>query len=187
MKCIISVLLFLISVGISAQPTPTQVMIDSGIARYKRLAGLDQINNTSDANKPVSAATLTALNSKLSQQALNDSTASIRSTAVTKTGSEYITGKTLGAHNFGIDAGSNDSYSITLSPAPSGYTQGMFVIFKANTANTGAASINVNGLGAKTIVKRVSTTLANGDIPSQAFCLLIYDGTNFILLNPVVN
>jgi hypothetical protein len=97
------------------------------------------------------------------------------------------TTETLGSFNFAADAGNNDTYVITLSKAPTSYTTGMIIIFKANTANTGAASINVNGLGAKTIVKRVSTTLANGDIPSQAFCLLIYDGANFVLLNPVVN
>ncbi len=89
--------------------------------------------------------------------------------------------------NFAIDAGANDSYSITLSPAPTDYTNGMMVLFRANTVNTGAASININGLGVKTIVKRVNTTLANGDIPALAVCLLIYDGTNFVLLNPVVN
>jgi hypothetical protein len=89
--------------------------------------------------------------------------------------------------NFAIDNGANDSYVITLSPAPLEYTNGMMILFRANTVNTGAASINVNGLGARTIVKRVSTTLANGDIPALAVCLLIYDGTNFVLLNPVVN
>jgi hypothetical protein len=89
--------------------------------------------------------------------------------------------------NFGIDNGANDSYVVTLSPAPIDYTNGMMVLFRANTVNTGAASINLNGLGVKTIVKRVNTTLANGDIPALAVCLLIYDGANFVLLNPVVN
>lgn len=87
----------------------------------------------------------------------------------------------------GIDAGANDSYVIVATPAPTSYTTGMVVIFKANTVNTGAASVNVNGLGVKTIVKRVNTVLANGDIPALSFKMLVYDGTNFTLLNPVVN
>lgn len=87
----------------------------------------------------------------------------------------------------GIDAGANDSYVITATPVPTSYTVGMVVILKANTVNTGAASINVNGLGVKNIVKRVSTVLANGDIPALSFKMLVYDGTNFTLLNPVVN
>lgn len=88
---------------------------------------------------------------------------------------------------FGTDAGANDSYVITASPAPAAYTTGMVVIFKANTQNTTGCSINVNSLGAKTIVKRVNTTPATGDILASMFCWLVYDGTNFVLLNPIVN
>ena len=109
------------------------------------------------------------------------------SDATERAASAVLTNKTLATFNYAADAGANDSYSISLNPSPGAYTTGMVVFFKANTVNTGAASINVNGLGAKTIVKRVNTALANGDIPSQALCMLIYDGTNFILLNPVVN
>jgi hypothetical protein len=106
---------------------------------------------------------------------------------VTLAGSEVVTGKTFGAFNFAVDAQSNDSYVVSLSPAPAGYTTGMVVIFKANTANTTGCSINVNGLGSKTIVKRVNTTLATGDILAGMFCYLVYDGTNFVIMNPVVN
>lgn len=87
----------------------------------------------------------------------------------------------------GISGGANDSYTITASPVPESYTQGMIVVFRANTVNTGAASINVNSLGIRTIVKRVSTVLANGDIPALQWCMLVFDGTNFVILNPVVN
>jgi hypothetical protein len=88
------------------------------------------------------------------------------------------------AINHGVDSGGTDSYAITLAPAPAGYIQGMQVVFKANTANTGAASLNVNSLGAKTIVKAVSTALSNNDILAGMYCLVIYDGTNFVLMNP---
>lgn len=88
---------------------------------------------------------------------------------------------------FGIDAQSNDNYVITASPVPPAYTTGMVVIFKAKTANTTGCAINVNGLGSKTIVKRVSTTMATGDILAGMFCMLVYDGVNFVIMNPVVN
>lgn len=87
---------------------------------------------------------------------------------------------------YAADAGANDTYVITLSPAPTAYTTGMKISFKANTINTGAATLNVNSLGAKTIVKGVNTTLADGDIAAGMFCTVIYDGTNFVLQNPVV-
>ena len=94
-------------------------------------------------------------------------------------------GVTLAAFNYGVDAGSTDSYAISLTPALTAYTTGMIVIFKANTVNTGAASLNINSLGAKTIVKRSATTLGNADIPAGGTAIVAYDGTNFILLNPV--
>jgi hypothetical protein len=51
----------------------------------------------------------------------------------------YIqTGQTI----YAADAGSSDTYAITLTPIPKEYTTGMMVTFKANTANTGAATLN---------------------------------------------
>jgi len=89
-----------------------------------------------------------------------------------------------GAEIYAADAGGTDAYAITLSPAPTAYTTGMVVRFKANTANTGTATLNVNSLGAKTIVKGLNTTLDTGDILASQFLTVIYDGTNFVLQSP---
>ena len=93
----------------------------------------------------------------------------------------------INAFNYAVDAGSTDTYVIAFSPALAAYTTGMIITFKANTINTGAATLNVNGLGAKTIVKRLNTTLANGDILAGMTCMVVYDGATFVLINPVVN
>jgi hypothetical protein len=85
---------------------------------------------------------------------------------------------------YAADAQASDTYVITLSPAPTAYVTGQTFRFKANTVNTGAATINVNSLGAKTIVKGVNTTLANGDIAAGQVVTITYDGTNFVLQNP---
>lgn len=92
-----------------------------------------------------------------------------------------------GSNTYAADAGSTDDYAITLTPAPAAYTTGMVVKFKANTANTGAATLNVNSLGAKTIVKNYNTTLADNDIKAGQLVEVIYDGTNFQLISPVSN
>lgn len=126
------------------------------VPQVKQDLSLENVNNTSDANKPISTATQTALNTKTT-------------------------------YHTGLDAGANDSYVVTLSPVPTSLTTGMIVIFRANTANTTGCTINVNGLGVTNIVKRVSTTPATGDILAQMFCMLVYNGTNFVILNPVVN
>lgn len=88
---------------------------------------------------------------------------------------------------YGADAGSTDAYAITLSPALLAYAVGQVFTFKANTINTGAAMLNVNSLGAKTIVKGVNTALADGDIAAGQICIVEYDGTNFVLQSPSSN
>ena len=86
---------------------------------------------------------------------------------------------------YAADAQASDTYVVTLSPVPSAYTAGMTVSFKANTVNTGAATLNVNSLGAKSIVKSYNLPLATGDIKANQIVEVIYDGTNFQLLSPV--
>jgi len=86
--------------------------------------------------------------------------------------------------NYGVDAWANDTYTANISPAPTGYITWAQYILKANTANTWAASVNFNSLWAKTIVKWVSTALSNNDILANMYCLLVYDGTNMVLMNP---
>lgn len=87
---------------------------------------------------------------------------------------------------YAADAGGTDAYAITLSPTPTAYTNGMVVKFKANTANTGAATLNVNSLGALSIVKGLSTPLETGDILANQICEVIYNSTGTVwqLVNP---
>lgn len=83
------------------------------------------------------------------------------------------------------DAGGTDAYACNLLPVPTAYgnvSGGVLCgIFKANTANTGAASINFNSIGAKTIKKvagGVTTDLASNDIRAGQMVDVCYDGTN---------
>lgn len=64
----------------------------------------------------------------------------------------------------------------------SAYAAGQEFTFIAASANTGAATVNVDGNGVKSIVRfDGSTALSAGDIPSGAIVRIIYDGTNFQL------
>ena len=84
---------------------------------------------------------------------------------------------------YGITTGSANTYTLTLSPAPSAYTDGMGVVIKINVANTGAATINVNGLGAKAIVDGKGNALTSGKLRLSGTYSLKYNTTsgNFIL------
>jgi hypothetical protein len=87
------------------------------------------------------------------------------------------------AYNYKADAEASDAYAITLTPPISSYAEGQKFWFKANTANTGAATLNVSALGAKTIKKNFNQDLENGDIAAGSIVSVIYDGTNFQMLN----
>jgi len=76
---------------------------------------------------------------------------------------------------YAADAGASDDYAITVDPAPSAYAIGQTYLFKANTANTGAATLNVNSLGAKTIKKKGNTDLANNDILANNMVLVAFN------------
>ena len=86
---------------------------------------------------------------------------------------------------YAADAQANDTYVVTLSPVPSAYFNGMVVNFKANTVNTGACTLNVNALGAKSIKKHHDQDPANGDIEAAQIVTVIYDGTNFQMQSQV--
>lgn len=87
---------------------------------------------------------------------------------------------------FLTSGGSANAYTLTYSVAPASYYTGQTFTFTANFGCTGSATLNVNGLGAKTIKKDVSgtmTALSSGDIASGAKVKVSYDGTDFIWIN----
>lgn len=85
---------------------------------------------------------------------------------------------------YGAATGAANAYEVALTPAPTAYQAGMLLTFKANVANTGAATLNINGLGAKTIKKLVTTDVAANDITLGQMVIVMYDGTNFQYFNP---
>src|ERR1700724_45415 len=69
----------------------------------------------------------------------------------------------------GTDTGAANAYVITFGAGqavPAAYVTGMEVAFKALVTNTGASTINVNGLGIIAIKRGNGVALAAGDITS---------------------
>lgn len=88
------------------------------------------------------------------------------------------------AHATLIAGGAADAMTLTYGTAPSAYTSGMLFLFYKDAADnaTTTPTLNVNGLGAKTIVKRDgSTALSAADMKANALYAVTYDGTNFRL------
>jgi hypothetical protein len=82
---------------------------------------------------------------------------------------------------YGVATGSANAYAVTLNPAPTSYVEGMAISVKINVDNTGASTINVNGLGAKAIKKPNGNDVSAGNLKAGSIYTLRYNGTNFIL------
>lgn len=91
-----------------------------------------------------------------------------------------ILGEYNRAPGYGVASGIN-AKSITLNPAPGSYYDGLCFAFKNATQNTGAVTINVNGMGAKHIKKPNGNDLVPGNLKAGSVYTVRYNGTNFIL------
>jgi hypothetical protein len=87
--------------------------------------------------------------------------------------------------------GTANALTITLSPAITAYTLGMRILFGTVTVNTGATTVNVNGVGVVNILKRTGvaagslTALTGGEITNDGgLSEIVYNGTGFTLMNP---
>ena len=157
--------------------------------------------NINTAGQPVVAGTV------ISSTAFNALTADLAgglSTAITKDGQTTPTANipmggfkitNLGAGTLSNDAvrvaqlqaGSfsylavtgSDTIIANCTPALTTYTTGNAFNFVVATTNTGAVTINVDGLGAKAVTKSGSTPLVAGDLVAGTMVYIVYDGTRF--------
>lgn len=90
--------------------------------------------------------------------------------------------------NYYADTGGANAYIINPVPASTGYVAGQLYDVAISVANTGASTINVNGLGIKNITYADGSALASGALPTGSVVRLIYDGAEFQLQNvkPIV-
>jgi hypothetical protein len=80
------------------------------------------------------------------------------------------------------DSGDQNAVVINdLNLSITSYTDGLLIIFKSISANSGACTININSLGEKYIKKSVCNDLEADDILQNQIVTVVYDGTNFQL------
>lgn len=109
--------------------------------------------------------------------AVNDGYAPFINTAL-----PYIpTASQSGKWIYGVDTGTLNALVVSITPALTVYAAGLTLRVKAANSNTGATTINVNGLGLKSVVRRDGTILRDSDIISGAVQEYVYDGTSFQL------
>ncbi len=89
------------------------------------------------------------------------------------------------SYHYGTDTNDEDGiYEISFNPALTNYNKGLVAFFKANTSNPdGIATLNIDNLGAINIKKNGNETLGAGDILAGQMIGVIFDGTNFQVMN----
>lgn len=91
-------------------------------------------------------------------------------------------------HVYYVDSGAADAYVITPSPAIAAYEEGQRFVFRAANANTGASTLNVNGLGAIAIQTNNAAALGAGVIAAGGIYEVTYDANTtpdrWVLGNP---
>jgi hypothetical protein len=102
-------------------------------------------------------------------------------------GSSTQDGQFQGTNDSGFapDTGAADAYVIAPNPPFQQYFTGMRITFIAKATSTGAATVNVNGLGVKSLVMGVATALSASYILAGTVVDAVYDGTNFQMMVPV--
>jgi hypothetical protein len=88
----------------------------------------------------------------------------------------------LTTHLTGI-AGTANAITGNATPNPSAYAAGQRFTFVAASANTGAVTLNVSGLGAVAVTRNGATALVAGEIQAGAITTVTYDGTRFQISN----
>ncbi len=85
----------------------------------------------------------------------------------------------------GTAGGTADAITLSTSPVTTAYVTGEIHTFKTGaSANTGAVTVNVNSLGAKSLVTQLGTALGAGQLPASSLVTMRYDGTNFMMVGP---
>lgn len=128
---------------------------------------------------------------------LNQQTSWVQTATVATVGTDSITWEQFGgditviissiqnnSYVYCEDTGAADAYVATPTPAITSYVEGLVIILDPDNANlTTTPTLNVSGLGVKTIVNNLGGALVAGDIVPGQRLYLLYDGTNFRLIN----
>lgn len=83
----------------------------------------------------------------------------------------------------GVDTGSANTYVLTFVSNFTAYQDGIVIYWVPANANTGASTLNVNGLGAVAIINQNGSTLTAGQLIANQVAVVMYKGTGFQLLS----
>jgi len=83
---------------------------------------------------------------------------------------------------FGADTGTANAITVALTPTPAAPPK-VLLVKKIATANTGAMSVTITGLGTYSLINPDASAIASGEMPANYTALLGFDGTSYRFLN----
>jgi hypothetical protein len=171
------------------------IVARNGSGTYSRVAGTPYVNNTTISETVVNSEMddiASALTASIAKDGQTTPTANLPMATYRHTGVGQASALTDYARYDQVQNSSaqwlsgvsgSDTITASATPTPGAYYAGQTFRFVAAGANTGAPTLNISGLGAKSIVKDGTTVLVAGDIPSGSVVEVVFDGTNFQLLS----
>lgn len=83
----------------------------------------------------------------------------------------------------GVDTGTPNAYVLTFTANFTSYTDGIVIYWIPSNANTGASTINVNGLGVVSITNQDGSNLGLGELTANQVATILYKGGAFRLIS----
>ena len=83
----------------------------------------------------------------------------------------------------GTDGGAVNAYTLTPTTALTAYGARMIALFSPSVTNTGAVTLNISGLGAKSVKSVAGADLVSGELAGGSVYSAVYNGSEFRLLS----
>ncbi|CAG9173032.1 hypothetical protein CURE108131_21075 [Cupriavidus respiraculi] len=85
----------------------------------------------------------------------------------------------------GVDTGAANSYVVDYAPPVATLIDGMALWFRVGTANTGASTLNVNGIGARPVIGMGHAPLQGGEMAANGKALVVWkaDANSWVLVS----
>lgn len=169
-------------------------MARNGSGTYNRIAGTPYVYNTVIDQAVVNSEMddiATALTASIAKDGQTTPTADLPMGSYKHTGVGAASARTHytraaevqdGTLTYLTSVAGADTITATAALSMSAYSAGQQFSFISAGANTGAVTLNINSIGAKSVTKHGATALAVNEIISGAVVVVEYDGTRFQLV-----
>ncbi len=149
------------------------------------IAGAGAANASTAVKGIVQAATAAQINSSTATGSTGAILVVTPDALGASTNNQYVASIINTGIPYAVATGTATAYTATFATGFSTLASGASLNFLVPISNATGITLNVNSLGAKSLKKNVSTSLASGDLSAGQIVEVVFDGTNFQVATPV--